>query len=202
MCFDLDHRRLDSRRFVDGQKPVQVDVRQSNGPASATVHKALHRPPGIEQSHLAVVNDIAVLIPRILLLPRLKRKWSVNEVEIQIVEPEPVETCLESRFHALGPMIGIPQFCGDEEVLACNASTSNSCLQGLAHLTLVPISFRAIEVSKSGFERGGGGTYRYGCIGDQGAKSECGYMAGSVTERYFCSPKIGGFDHDQSLNGN
>src|ERR1700691_6298583 len=147
MCFDLDHRRLDSRRFVDGQKPVQGDVRQSNGPASATVHKTLHRPPGVKQSHVAVVKDIAVLIPRILLLPRLKRKWSVNEIEIQIVQPESVQTRLESRSDALWPMIGIPQCCCDEDVLARNASSGKSRLQGLAHLALVPVSFRTVDVS-------------------------------------------------------
>src|SRR5580658_8560495 len=100
------------------------------------VHKTLHRPPGVEQSYVPVVKDIAVFIPRIVLLPRLKRKWSVNEVQIQIVELESVKTRLESRFHALGPMIGIPQFCCDEEVRARNPSSRKSCLQGLAHLTL------------------------------------------------------------------
>ena len=72
MCLDLDHGRLDSRRFVDGHQFVQADVRQSDGPASATVHKTLHRPPGIEQSHAAVVEDIAVLIARILVVPWLE----------------------------------------------------------------------------------------------------------------------------------
>jgi hypothetical protein len=51
------------------------------------VYQTFHRPPRVEQSHAAVVQDIAVLISRILLVPRLKRKWSVNEIEIQIVEP-------------------------------------------------------------------------------------------------------------------
>ena len=36
MCFDLDHGRLDSRRFVNGQQFVQADIRQSDGPAFAT----------------------------------------------------------------------------------------------------------------------------------------------------------------------
>jgi hypothetical protein len=61
--------------------------RQPDGPASAAVHKILHRPPGLEQSHVAVVKDISVLISGILLVPRLKRIWSVNQIKIQIVEP-------------------------------------------------------------------------------------------------------------------
>jgi hypothetical protein len=57
-------------------------------------------------------------------------------------------------------------------------------------------------MSKSGFQRVCGSTYRRGCIGDQGAKSEYGHMAGSVVEPYFRNPKIGRFDHDERLDGN
>src|ERR1700723_1803263 len=121
------------------------------------VYETLHRPPRVEQSHAAVVKDIAVLISRILFLPRLKRKGSVNEVEIQIVEPESVQTRLESRFDALGPMIGVPQLCGNKDVFTRNPSSGKSCLQGLTHLTLVPVSLRTIEVSKPSFQRAPGG---------------------------------------------
>jgi hypothetical protein len=99
-------------------------------------------------------------------------------------------------------MIGVPQFCSDEDVLARNPSSGKSCLQGLAYLALVAVSFRTVEVAKSGFQRVGGSTYRRGCIGDQGAKSEYGHMAGSVVERHLCSPKIGRFDHEERLDGN
>jgi hypothetical protein len=63
----------------------------------------------------------------------------VNEVEIQIVEPESVPARIEGRFHALGPMIGIPQLCCDEDVLARDPSSGKSCLQSFTHLTLVPV---------------------------------------------------------------
>src|SRR5580704_7875849 len=125
-------------------------------------------------------NDFAVLIPRILLVPRLKGKWSVYEIEIQIVESEPVQTRLESRFDPLGPMIGVPQLCGNKHLFTCNPSGGEPCLQSFAHLTLVPISFCTIKVSKSCFQCVPGTTYRRGCIGNQGAKAEYGYMAGSV----------------------
>ena len=167
-----------------GNTPSKVIVRQSDGPAFALIHKTLHRPPGIEHSHAAIVNDIAVLIPRILLVPRLKRKWSVTEIEVHIVEPEPLKTRLESRFDALGPMIGVPQLRGDKEVFTRNPAGGKTCLQRLAHFTFVLVSFRTIEVSKSSFQRVSGGTYCRVRTGNQGSKPEHGHMAGSVAQRY------------------
>src|SRR5580704_5690742 len=130
------------------------------------IHETFHRFPSVEQSHAVVVKDIAVLIPRILLVPGLKCKWSVNEIEIQILKPEPVQARLESRFDALGPVIRIPQLCGNKNVFAryssTGPSTRESFLQRLAYLALVSVSFRAIEVSKSGFECVSRRSYRLG----------------------------------------
>src|SRR4029077_19943807 len=102
------------------------------------IHETFHRFPCVEQSHVVVVKDIAVLIPRILLVPGSKCKWGVNEIEIQILEPKSDQTRLESRFDAFGPVIGIPQFCGDKNVFARYSSTGpsigKSFLQRLAYL--------------------------------------------------------------------
>jgi hypothetical protein len=142
-----------------------------------------------------VVNDISVLIPGILIVTGLKCKRSVNEIEIQILEPESVQTCLESRFDAPGPVIGVPQLCGDENVFARDVSSGESCLQRRAYLALVPVSFRAIKVSKSGFQCVSGRSYGHGWVGNQGAKAECGHMAGSVAEWNSRHPQIRRFDH-------
>ncbi|ANB77225.1 hypothetical protein AYM40_34580 [Paraburkholderia phytofirmans OLGA172] len=72
------------------------------------------------------------------------------QIEIRIVEPEPLKTCLERRFDTLGPTIGVPQFCGHEDVFARNPSGSKPYPQSLAHLALVPISFGTIEVTIAG----------------------------------------------------
>jgi hypothetical protein len=93
-------------------------------------------------------------------------------------------------------MIGVPQLCGNKDVFTRNPSGGESSLQRLAYLMLVPVSFRTIEVSKSSFQRVSGSTYRRGCIGNQSAKSEYGYVAGSVAERHSCGSKIRRFDHD------
>ena len=82
------------------------------------IDEIFHGFPGVEQSDVAVVKDIAVLIARILVVPGLKCKRSVNEIEIEIVERESVETGLESRFDALGPVIGVPEFRGDKNIFA------------------------------------------------------------------------------------
>jgi hypothetical protein len=95
-------------------------------------------------------------------------------------------------------MIRVPQLCGNKDVFTREPSGGNSCLQGLAHLTLVPISFRTIEVSKSGFQRVSGSTHRRGCISNKGAKPEYGHLAESVVERHSRIPKIRRFDHDDS----
>src|SRR5437660_948618 len=108
------------------------------------VDETLHRTPGLEQSHAAVVTDLAVLIPRILVVTRLKSKWSVTEIEIQILDPKSAQARLESRFGALGPMIRIPQFCRDKQLFTRNPSGGKSCAQGFTHLPLIPVPFRAI----------------------------------------------------------
>src|SRR6516164_5059462 len=130
------------------------------------VHQIFHRFPGVEQSHVVVVKDIAVLIARILVVAGLKCKWGVNEIEIQIPEPESTETRLESRFDALGPVIGVPQLCGYKNIFARDPSGGKPRLQRAADLALVPVSFRAIEVSKSGFQRVSGRSYRHGYVGN------------------------------------
>src|SRR5580704_17710342 len=130
------------------------------------IHESFHSFPGVEQSHAAVVNHVAVLIPRILIVPGLKCKRSVNEVEIQIFEAESFETRLESWFDALGPVIGVPQLCGDENVFARDPSRREPCLQGCANLALVAVSFRAIEVAESGVEGVSGRSYRHGWVGN------------------------------------
>ena len=160
------------------------------------VDQTLHRAPCLKQSHAAVVKDIPVFISRILLVPGLKCKWSMNEIKIQIVDFEPGQTRLERWFNPFWPMIGVPQLCGNKDVFARNPAGSESSLQSFAHLTLVPISLRTIEVPKSNVQRVSGGSFSLGGIGNQGAKAQYGHMAGSVVERRSLSPKIRSFEHD------
>src|ERR1700749_1106911 len=58
----------------------------------------------------------------ILLIAGLECEWSVDEVEIHIVELESVQTRCKSRRDALGPVIGIRQLRGQKEVFARDPS--------------------------------------------------------------------------------
>jgi hypothetical protein len=68
-------------------------------------------------------------------------------------------------------------------------------LQRLAYLALVPVSFRAIEVSKSGFQSPPGRSDGHGWVGNQGAKAECGHLAASVIQRHSRPLKVRRFSH-------
>src|SRR5579863_3267222 len=95
-------------------------------------------------------------------------------------------------------MIGVPQLCGDKDVFPRKPSSGKSSLQSFAHLTLIPVTFRAIETSKSSFQRISGSSYGLGWIGNQGAEAEYGHMAGSVVERDSFRPKIRRFHHEDT----
>lgn len=80
----------------------------------------------MKQRHSVVVNDVAVLIAWIVLVSGLKCKGSVDKVKVQVVEPESLETRLECRGDAFGPMVGVPQLRGDKNILACDPSSRKS----------------------------------------------------------------------------
>jgi hypothetical protein len=71
-------------------------------------------------------------------------------------------------------VIGVPQPCGNKNVFARDPSSGKPCLQRPAYLALVPVSFRAIEVSKSGFQCVSGRSYRHGCVGIKVPKPSAG----------------------------
>jgi hypothetical protein len=163
------------------------------------VHESFHGFPGVEQRHVVVVKDIAVLIARIRVISRLKCIRGVHEIEIQILEAEPVQTCLERGLDALGPMMGVPQLCVNKNVSARDPAGRKAYLQRLAYLALVPVSFGAIEVPESGLQCVSGRTDRYGWIVNEGAEPERGHVARSVFERDCLHPNIRRFDHGHLL---
>jgi hypothetical protein len=65
-------------------------------------------------------------------------------------------------YHFIEPLSGLNSIDFVKRVFP----SGKSCLQRLAYLAFVPVSFRTIEVSKSGFQRISGSTYRLGSIGN------------------------------------
>ena len=117
MRLDVNNCRLDPRDFEDVSRLFQADVGQSDGLALTLVYQALQRPPCIQQRNALVVDHIAVRIPRVLLVSRLEGKGGVDEMEIDVVELEFLETGLEGGFGAFRTMIVVPELRGDEHVL-------------------------------------------------------------------------------------
>src|ERR1700722_1137555 len=189
MCFHLDHRRLDPRGFMDRLQLVQTDVRKSDGSAPATIHQTFHRFPGFEEAHFAVIEDVSVFIPRILFISGLKCKWSVNEVEVQILKPESLQDGFEGWSHTFWTVIVIPDLRGDEEALAPDLSFSQRTLQRFSYRFFVSISFRAIKLTKANFQRRSSSAQSIAGIGDQRSKPQ-GRNRPPVVHREFSITKL------------
>jgi hypothetical protein len=59
-----------------------------------------------------------------------------------------LQACLEGRLDALGPMIGVPEFRGDEHFLPFDLPCLEDLLHGFADLFLGPVTFRSVERAK------------------------------------------------------
>lgn len=108
MAFDLQDRRHDPCRFNDGEQVLCTKVGEADGSTLAVLHQFLHRVPGFGESHAVIVKQVVVFIPGILIVSWLKRKWSVDEIKIQVIEPESVQTRLERWPNTLRPVIVVP----------------------------------------------------------------------------------------------
>src|SRR5205823_12396825 len=79
--------------------------------------KVLQPPPCIQQGHPFVINHIAVRVPWVLLVSRLEGKGGVDEIEIDVVELEFLETRLDGGCDAFRSMIVVPVLRGDIMVI-------------------------------------------------------------------------------------
>ena len=96
MGFDLHDCRLDPRRRNNLLQLLQGHVGQTNGPAAALVDEALKRSPGIDETHFGIVDDVTVLVPRVLLVARTKGKRCMDEIAIDLVELQPPAAGIKS----------------------------------------------------------------------------------------------------------
>ena len=77
----------------------------------------------------------------------------------------------------------------DGHVFARDTVRSHTSLQRLAYFAFVPVSLCTVEGSKPGFQCVSRRGDRYGCVGYQGSKAECGHLAAAVIERQLLHPK-------------
>ena len=72
--------------------------------------------PGVEESGGAVVDDVAVFVARVVVVAGLEGVGRVDKVEVEVGELEAGEASFEGGFDAVGAVVGVPEFCGDEDV--------------------------------------------------------------------------------------
>jgi hypothetical protein len=161
---------------------LRVDVGQSNGTAPAAVDQLLHRSPGVQEGRFLVVDHIAVLVSRILIGAGFEGEPGVDEIEIEIVEAQPLETTVERRTNTLRSVIGVPNLRRHEQLVPGDVSAGESGPQSFADLPLVPVTLGAIEVPESGLQRVAGGDPRRVRIGYEGAESQHWNLSRIVTK--------------------
>src|SRR5262249_25193119 len=134
-------------------------------------------------------------IPRILIVSRLEGKGRVDEIEIDVVDLEFRETCLECGFDAFRTMIGVPELRGDKNILPLDLPLLEYILHRFADLFFSSVTFRSVDCAKPCLQRRlsrVSGCYR---VGNERAKAERGDGAGSIVELYSRIAKVVGTYH-------
>ena len=116
MGFDLDDGRFDACCVVNRFESFQSDVGEADGAAFAVFDERFEGFPGLEQSGVAVVDYVTVFVARVVVVAGLEGVGRVDEIEVEVVEAEAGETGVEGGFDAVGAVIGVPEFGGDEDI--------------------------------------------------------------------------------------
>ena len=116
--FDLNDGGPDAGGLVERLEFVERDVGEADGAAFAVVDESFEGTPSVEESGFGIVDDVAVFVARVLVVAGLEGEGRVDEVEVEVGELKAGEAGFEGGFDAVGTVIGVPEFCGDEDVLA------------------------------------------------------------------------------------
>ena len=128
--------------LIDGGKDVCI------GQECLEMSRAEVADPGCPQAVL--VNESFKCFPRRAVdcspfIGLKRRSGPVDEVEVEIVEPEFAKGFLEGAECRVIPTVGVPDFTADEEFIALNAALGESAAYG----GLVAIVGRAVDVAVS-----------------------------------------------------
>src|SRR5208283_4578870 len=94
MRLDLNQGWLDACAFKHLSYLCQIDVREADSLAPTFVDQALHCLPRTGQRRRLVVNHVAFLVSRVLLIAGSESEWSMDAIHIDIVELQSFQTCL------------------------------------------------------------------------------------------------------------
>src|SRR5947209_17924872 len=104
----------------------------------------------------------------------------MDEIEVDVIEPESFETGLERRLEAFGAMIVVPKLRGDKYVFPLDRPCREHLPHRLTDLAFITVAFGGVELAESRIQcRLGRRPGRHG-VGNQCAKAECGDRTGAV----------------------
>src|SRR5213075_1080390 len=101
----------------------------------------------------------------------------VDEIKIDVVELAFLKACLKRRFNALGTVIGVPKFRGNEHILPLDLPRLERVFYRFADLFFSSITFRSIAGAKACFECRPSRIFGYNGVGNQRSKTERGNCA-------------------------
>ncbi len=180
--FDLDDGGFDAGGGDDGAEFFEGDVGEADGFAVAVVDEAFEGVPSVDEGDAGVVEDLALGVAGVLVVAGLEGEGGVDNVAVGVVDLEPAAAAVEGGFDAFGTVIRIPEFGGDEDILAPGCAGAVCGLHGVADGLFVAVAFGAVEVAEADFEGGLNGLSGGEGIGDEGAEADGGDGAGAVGE--------------------
>jgi hypothetical protein len=77
----------------------------------------------------------------------------VDQIKINLVEPEGLQARFNGRLESLRTVVIIPEFGTDKEIFALEGSPLQTRLESFSHGSFIAIALSAIEVAKPGLKR-------------------------------------------------
>ena len=114
----------------------------------------------------------------------------MDEIEIDVVELESLETGLEGGLDAFRTMIVVPELRGDKDFLSLDLPRLEHVLHRFADLLFISVAFGSVELAKPCLQRRlGRGFGRHG-VGNQRAEAEGRNSTGSIVEGHLRIAKV------------
>jgi hypothetical protein len=106
----------------------------------------------------------------------------VDKIAVDRVDLQPPAAGVKGGLDPLRTMIGVPQLCGDKDILPPNRACLENFLHRLANRFFIAVALRAIEMSESHFQGCLRRLFGPNRIRDERAKPDGGDRAGSIVK--------------------